>query len=688
MDKRAGRRTPHAPAIALAMLVALIVLPAVVNPGTGHAATSVGTSRAQADYATDYFGDPWDFSNPEDFILTPSVQSEGVHNLAMTGGQLSGTADAGGKFEFLRSWKGMALPWGRDPALYPLDAAHYRSISFSMSADHDSAGGVLWFTCAQMIPSCMGGFPFPTKTGWNTYSFDIAAQAPFAGSLPWAGDILGLFIVPSGPSPIQVAFDWVRVTPSGADSAPAAVSAPQPRFLTPSRSGGSDYASVVRGDAWDFSQATDVASVADLNYTVSNGVLDGTNTSGDSQIVLPLGAAPIDGSRFHRLVFRITYDGAFSLTGDPGGGMNARIIWQIAGHPEFLQDSQDIVVYPGTHLYEIDLATVPASDAVDEADVPRVGWVGQSISFLRFDPHEDPGPRHFSLDFVKLAGDDDSASPISFFDAAWTPGETVDLYAAADRSNCDGAPIATALPVAQGVNNVAWPASVPPGEYWVCGRFHGATYESPVFSTGTAIVDGGYAGACAHASASEFPDAGAAADCLKLYGISLGKNDGTFGENDQLVRSQVSSLLSRLIDAAGVTLSTRRPFADTVGLPNPQVRDEIEELAGSGIIAGFPDGAFHPTDNLTVAQAATLVVRTLAYIHAAKSAAPLLSVQPTTSANHTYALYEGILDTHAENLGGGVYVDQPGDVTARGLLADMLAQSLQPLVTSGVIAAR
>src|SRR5204862_2452035 len=134
-------------------------------------------------------------------------------------------------------------------------------------------------------------------------------------------------------------------------------------------------------------------------------------------------------------------------------------------------------------------------------------------------------------------------------------------------------------PVAQGVNQVPWPSSVPPGRYWVCGRFHGATYESPVFSTGTAIVRGGFAIACANATASGFADAGLAADCLKLYGVSLGKNDGTFGENDQLVRSQVSSLLSRLIEAAGVTLPARRGFADTANLPNPQVRNEIEQLA-------------------------------------------------------------------------------------------------------------
>jgi hypothetical protein len=685
MQSRDGRPHARRRASIAAVLAAFIVLASLTWAQPGNAASAPGTSRAQADYATDSFGDPWDFSNPEDFNLTPGVQSEGVHNLAMANGQLSGTADAGGKFEFLRSYKGMALPWGRDPAIFPVDAGHYTQISFSMTADHDSAGGVLWFTCAQMIPSCQGGFPFPTQAGSHVYAFDIPSQTPFAGSLPWSGSILGLFVVPSGPSSISVSFDWVRLTPPGADATPAP--APQPRFLTPSRAGGSDYASVVRGDAWDFNEPTDVVETSNLDYTVANGVLDGTNTSGDSQIVLPMGATPIDGSRFHRLVFRITYDGGFDLSGNPGGGMVARIIWQIAGHPEFYQDSQDIVVYPGTHLYDVDLATSPASDAADEADVPRVGWVGQQISYIRFDPDEDPGRRHFTLDFVRLASDDDSSTPIRFLDAAWTAGETVDLYATADRSNCSGVVIATALPVTQDVNQVAWPATVPPGRYYVCGRFHGATYESSMFSTAPAIVHDGYASACAGAT-NVFPDAGLAADCLQLYGIALGKNDGTFGENDQLVRSQVSSFLSRLIAASGVALPQRRVFADVAGLSNTQVQDEIEQLAGSGIIAGFPDGEFHPSDNLSVAQAATLIVRALAYIHAARPAAPALAVQPDTSTNHTYALDQGILDPEAANVAKLVYADQPGDVTARGLLADMLAQSLQQLVGAGVIAPR
>jgi len=91
----------------------------------------------------------------------------------------------------------------------------------------------------------------------------------------------------------------------------------------------------------------------------------------------------------------------------------------------------------------------------------------------------------------------------------------------------------------------------------------------------------GYVDACGLASRTGFTDAGLAGDCLKQYGIALGKNDGTFGENDGLIRSQVSSLLARLIALSGATLSTTRQFADVTPLTNAQVRQEIEELAGA-----------------------------------------------------------------------------------------------------------
>ncbi|HJQ42365.1 MAG TPA: hypothetical protein VJ831_04730, partial [Jatrophihabitantaceae bacterium] len=291
-------------AISIGAAMALAVSALLVASGSSAradlTATAAGASRAQADYALDSFGDPWDFSNPEDFELAPGVQSEGVSNLSMSGGVLHGDAAAFGKFMFIRSWAGLGLPWGRDPVLNPVDTNRYTTISFSMASDHDATGVVLWYTCAQILPSCQGGFTFPTKAGWNAYSFNIPSQQLVGGSLPWAGPILGLHVVPSAGAPASVSFDWVRLTPSGADAAPAAPGPPQPRFLSPSRSGGADYASAVRGDAWDFNEPTDAAGASGMNFSVGGGVLDGTNTNGDPEVELPLGPAAVDGSRYHR----------------------------------------------------------------------------------------------------------------------------------------------------------------------------------------------------------------------------------------------------------------------------------------------------------------------------------------------------------------------------------------------------
>src|SRR4051794_19268022 len=181
-----------------------------------------------------------------------------------------------------------------------------------------------------------------------------------------------------------------------------------------------------------------------------------------------------------------------------------------------------------------------------------------------------------------------------------------------------------------------------------------------------------------------FADAGYAADCLKLYRIALGKDDGTFGEHDQLTRSQVASFLARLIVTAGLGLPTfatcklipcedpPRSFPDVNDsvVPNFKVREEIEGLAGVGIIAGFPDGTFGPAANLTVAQAATLLIRTLAFISAVVPEAPPISDQGSTTDNYGFAKGAYLLDIAAIDIDGFSYPVEPSDVTSRGLLAD------------------
>lgn len=206
-----------------------------------------------------------------------------------------------------------------------------------------------------------------------------------------------------------------------------------------------------------------------------------------------------------------------------------------------------------------------------------------------------------------------------------------------------------------------------------------------------------YKPACRNSIASAFADAGLAADCLKLYGVALGKQDGSFGENDALFRSQVSSLLARLVQTAtGNSMTQSRSFPDVTPdtVPNAQVRNEIELLAGSNIIAGFPDGLFHPAETLTVAQAATLVIRAVQFIHADRlgrdpaTTAPDIRDQGSTSANYQHAINQGLLDPNAADLGGQNYTHQAVDGTKRGLLADVLAQALQRLVTDRIVAPR
>jgi hypothetical protein len=178
-----------------------------------------------------------------------------------------------------------------------------------------------------------------------------------------------------------------------------------------------------------------------------------------------------------------------------------------------------------------------------------------------------------------------------------------------------------------------------------------------------------------------FADAGLAADCLKAYGIALGKGDGTFGENEPLRRSQVSSLLARLLTTNGIPLNATRSFPDVNAntVPDAKVRDEIEHLAGGGIIAGFPDQTFGPAGTLSVAQATTFVMRTLQLIHSQRASMPNFRDQGSTAANYNYAIDESILDASAADINGARYGNGASDANKRGLLADMLAQSLERL---------
>ncbi|MHB8793723.1 MAG: hypothetical protein ACYC6O_10370 [Thermoleophilia bacterium] len=503
-----------------------LAAPAVVSP----AAPSVAES---ADYSSEAWADPWDFSNGEDLSLTPQVQSWNVANLAMSGGNLSFDTAAGGFIEPVMTWG--AFPHGRDSQLHTIDAGKYTHISFRMWSSVRTYAPIMWFSCDGGLPSCQGAMFFWIEQGWNTYDMQIASNDPNS-PVPWAGQIKRLRLYPNLSTSSHVELDWMRLYQPGsnvnlsvqgsgwneiwwdtdldpgnndptqpggkgagligymngngsisfpssayppgsyyfyakqsgqtsAHSSPLVVDAqPQPVILDPDITGAEDYATLARGDPWDFWQPTDTTGVANATVSWGGGLMGGSyggSHPNDPQVNLPINGS-IDASLYHRLTYRIYYDGPFGLADAPGGGMVARTIWTVnQGGNIGYHDSQDMVVVPGWQTVSVDLKTNPPSVAEDESSTNPIGWGGPAsgtVSSIRFDPHEDPGGRTWYLDDIRLTRNDHGTPDfnIQFQDNSWEAGTTAELWADSDTSGYNGYQIASGISVSQGVNSYLW----------------------------------------------------------------------------------------------------------------------------------------------------------------------------------------------------------------------------------------
>ncbi len=472
----------------LALLASgFVVLAPMVAP-VSNAGAAVA-SNPDPDYATLAFSDPWDFSNSADFNVA------GAQNLAsysIGNGVLDAQINSGGGLIIAEGIAGV-IPAGRNTVLNPINAAAHRKVSFRMRSFETGnvSGGFFWYTCDHIVPSCENGFPFTVKPGWNDYEFDIPTQSPkFRASPDWAGAIKGIRLVPRGGGAIHVWLDYLRLVPTGASSAPPSPVVPLPVVDSPSKAGGYDYAGLIRGDAWDMSQPSDITTPANMSYGFNGTLLNGINAGphlDDAHFYLPLAGA-IDGNRFHRLTFNVFYEGPFGLGFAPGGGMVARLIWQTAGAPGVWQDSEDIIVYPGWNDITVDLSTNPAWAITDPDKPNRIGWAGQQITAVRFDPHEDSGARRFLVDNIKIAEDSTGYSgtfPIRFHDNAWRAGTTADIFYSTAHGGFGGTRIASGLPVNQGINTFNWsPDAIPSGDVWVYVVLHRGTYLARAYASG------------------------------------------------------------------------------------------------------------------------------------------------------------------------------------------------------------
>ena len=295
-------------------------------------------------------------------------------------------------------------------------------------------------------------------------------------------------------------------------------SSPSPVVFSPSEGGGHDFATEVRGDAWDFDQPSDVFKTFNANAWVSEGALHATagGVRNDPVVVLNSGATQIDATLYHKAAITIVYEGPFGLEDAPGGGLVGRLVWRgfDGGHE---QVSEDIVVKPGRHTYVVDLRTSPAAAILDPAGNREfIGW-GTSwttfVSLLRFDPHEDPGNRVWHLEDFKLLRDDAVAPTftVQYADNTWAPGTVADIWADTNRSRADGLGwlLDGGVPVASGTNNYVWDGhNATPGSYFIHvvlrrnGREVGATSGGQVANgVGGAGPAPAAAGDLAHAPA-------------------------------------------------------------------------------------------------------------------------------------------------------------------------------------------
>ncbi|MFJ3380400.1 hypothetical protein ACIPJ2_08315 [Curtobacterium sp. NPDC090217] len=479
----------------LRWIMAAVLLVGGLTVGVGGsfataAPAAAATPEPEApDYASEVFGDPWDYAGVED--QNTDTTGRGAVGVAVSGGALR--VALGG-----RDWVSMidtttgSLPYGRDGAINPVNTGRYSGLSFQMDQPYSNKlAAVYWYTCREKTAACGGGFTVPVVAGPHLYDLDLTKQSVLLGKVPWRGSaIVSLRIDPvlfpdeAGLTGSTAAIDWMRLHAPADSTHPHAALPPGtqsgvtidplPRVVvdSPSPADGTDLATAQRGRSWDFTSAANAAGITTADLSVSSYDARGMNARntgpdiGDPKIMLPVSS--FSGATYRYLSFDMTYDGPFGLADAPGGGKVARLIWNVAGTGT-PQIGNDVLTYsgPNARTVSIDLA---ARDPLDEAALaPRAGWYGQTVTGLRFDPNEDPSAASWHLAGIHLRATPAATetSTVRFHDAAWVPGTTAEVRVGTGAPGSPGyTTIASGVSVAQGDNSVPFTlGSLPAGTY-------------------------------------------------------------------------------------------------------------------------------------------------------------------------------------------------------------------------------
>ncbi|MCQ4086379.1 S-layer homology domain-containing protein [Saccharibacillus sp. JS10] len=91
-------------------------------------------------------------------------------------------------------------------------------------------------------------------------------------------------------------------------------------------------------------------------------------------------------------------------------------------------------------------------------------------------------------------------------------------------------------------------------------------------------------------------------------GIMTGYNDGTFKPNASITRGELAAALAKLLPQSGLEMSgSSTGFSDLAA--NHWVTEAAKQLQAAGVVTGYANGSFKPEQNVTRAEAVTMINR-------------------------------------------------------------------------------
>jgi hypothetical protein len=476
--------------IALTIAAAVVVTPVVTGVGTAgtppaHAATAaaVPVEQEAPDFASEVYGDPWDYSNAAD----QNTDTASMGSISVTGGKLAMSIRPGDWVDIVDTTAG-SLPYGRDGAVKSIDTSRYKRLSFSMDEPIAGIGAIYWWTCRTKASSCLSGMTFPLVAGQHTYDIALDGQATLETKAPWTSARvvtmrLRPVVVAPGAAAVSASIDWMRLhagtgphdaLPPGNHGSYTTEALPIPVIDSPSPADGQDLATAQRGRPWDFTNSANGSGITLRNATLRGYGSDGmTATNAGPTLNDPSvnpHVTPFSGTKYHWLSWDMTYDGPFSLADSPGGGKVARLIYYPSDAPTTPQSMNDLITWSGANAREATI-DITAQDPLDENQpAPRVGWYNQTISTVTFDPNEDPSAETWHLKSFHLRADPTAtnATTVKFHDAAWVAGTTAEIRVGTGAPGTPYTTIASDVPVNSGSNSATFSlGSMPAGSYRV-----------------------------------------------------------------------------------------------------------------------------------------------------------------------------------------------------------------------------